>query len=67
MLQWLRENPRGKQGRNTYTIEEFGPTHDIIKQRYEAYNNMFLKPRDSSETHNHVTKVRALLWTTLTL
>jgi hypothetical protein len=28
MLQWLRENPRGKQGRNTYTIDEFGLTHD---------------------------------------
>ncbi|CAF1271308.1 unnamed protein product [Rotaria sordida] len=26
MIKWLHENPQGKQGRNTYTLEEFGLT-----------------------------------------
>ncbi|CAF1139368.1 unnamed protein product [Rotaria sordida] len=43
MVTWLRENPQGKQGRNTYTLEEFGLTHELIDQRYEEYNSMFLK------------------------
>ncbi len=43
MFNWLRENPQGKQGRNIYTLEEFGLTHDTIEHRYEEYNNMFFK------------------------
>ena len=45
MLMWLRDNPQGKQGRNTYTLEEFGLTPDKIEQKYEDYNRMFLNPR----------------------
>lgn len=44
MITWLRENPQGKQGRNTYSLEEFGLTHDIIEKRYEEYNRMFINP-----------------------
>lgn len=51
MLKWLRENPQGKQGRNIYTLEEFGLTSDEIEKRYEEYNNMFLKHRKPSDTH----------------
>ncbi|CAF4588769.1 unnamed protein product, partial [Rotaria magnacalcarata] len=32
MITWLRDNPQGKQGRNSYTLEEFGLTHDTIEQ-----------------------------------
>ncbi|CAF4464623.1 unnamed protein product, partial [Rotaria sp. Silwood2] len=35
MVEWLRENPQGKQGRNTYTLEEFGFTRESIGQRYK--------------------------------
>ncbi|CAF1125616.1 unnamed protein product [Adineta steineri] len=50
MLKWLRDNPQGKQGRNTYTLEEFGLDRETIDKNYEEYNNMFLKTRDQSET-----------------
>jgi hypothetical protein len=50
MLTWLRDNPKGKQGRNTYTLEEYGLTHDIIEKRYEDYSRMFLNPREPLKT-----------------
>ena len=42
MLTWLQNNPEGKQGRNTYTLEEFGLTSVAIEQKYENYIRMFL-------------------------
>jgi hypothetical protein len=30
MRTWLRDNPQGKQGHNTYTLEEFELTHEAI-------------------------------------
>ena len=45
MYAWLRDNPQGKQGRNTYTLEEFQLDHETIDKCYEEYNNMFLKPK----------------------
>jgi hypothetical protein len=56
MITWLRENPQGKQGRNTYTLEEFRLTTDAINQHYDEYNNMFLKHRESSDTYTQITK-----------
>ena len=49
MLTWLRENPQGKQGRNTYTLEEFGLKRETIEEKYHEYNNMFLKTQQLSE------------------
>ena len=46
MLLWLRNNPQGKQGRNTYTLEEFELTHDSIEQQYEDYIRMFLSAEE---------------------
>jgi hypothetical protein len=57
MLNWLRENPQGKQGRNIYTLEEFGLTHDTIEHRYEEYSNMFFKLLKPLDTTNDMTKV----------
>jgi hypothetical protein len=46
MLAWLRDNPQGSQGRNTYTLEEFGLKRETIEKCYEKYYQMFLKARD---------------------
>ena len=43
MRNWLQENPQGKQGRNSYSLEEFGLPSNAIEQRYKEYNNMFFK------------------------
>ena len=55
MLTWLRDNPQGKQGRNVYTIEDFGLTRNVIEQRYKEYNHMFFHSRESSKTQNGTT------------
>jgi hypothetical protein len=56
MRVWLRDNPQGKQGRNTYTLEEFGLTHDEIEQQYEDYNRMFLNLPAPLEVHGNKMK-----------
>ncbi|CAF1559783.1 unnamed protein product [Rotaria magnacalcarata] len=56
MITWLRDNPQGKQGRNSYTLEEFGLTHDAIEQKYEEYNRMFLNREDILKTDDGATK-----------
>jgi hypothetical protein len=56
MLTWLHDNPQGKQGRNTYTLEEFGLTNDAIEQRYADYIKMFLNPRQPSNTDGDTMK-----------
>ena len=43
MLAWLRDNPQGKQGRNTYTLEAYGLDREEIEKSYEEYYSMFLK------------------------
>ena len=42
MLTWLQNNPQGKQGCNTYTLEEFGLTSVASEQKYENYIRMFV-------------------------
>ena len=46
MLAWFRDNPQGVQGRNTYTLTEFGLECEMIDKCYEEYNTMFFKTRD---------------------
>lgn len=41
MVVWLRENPVGRYGRNTYSLEEFGLDSETIDKRYEEYNEIF--------------------------
>jgi hypothetical protein len=43
MSVWLQDNPQGKQGRNTYSLTEYGLTHEDIEQRYASYISMFLR------------------------
>jgi hypothetical protein len=57
ILNWLRENPQGKQGCNTYTLDEFGLTYDTIEHRYDKLNNMFLKLRKPSDTSSDMAKI----------
>ena len=56
MRTWLRENPQGKQGRLTYSLEEFGLTCEEIEQRFKEYINMFLLPRKILKTDQNITK-----------
>ena len=46
MLDWLHNNPQGSQGRNAYTLKEFGLQRETIEKCYEKYYQMFLKARD---------------------
>jgi hypothetical protein len=48
MHAWLRNNPQGKQGRNTYSLSDFGLTHEDIATRYGAYIDLFFRPSCSS-------------------
>ena len=48
MQAWLRENPQGKQRRNTYSLSDFDLTQDDIRKRYAAYIDLFLRSSCSS-------------------
>ena len=43
MIDWLEENPQGKQGRHTYSLEEFDLNLETIQQRHQDYLKMFLR------------------------
>lgn len=49
MEKWLRENPQGKQGRNSYSLSDFNLTEDDIYIRYAAYIDLFPRARRSSD------------------
>jgi hypothetical protein len=42
LLNWLAENPQGKQGRNAYNLEMFGYSESHIDKHYEKYTKQFL-------------------------
>jgi hypothetical protein len=48
MHAWLRDNPQGKQGRNTYSLSDFDLTHEDIATRYDTYIDLFLRRSCSS-------------------
>ena len=41
MLDWLRNNPQGKQGRHVYSLADCGFTHEDIETRYIDYIKFF--------------------------
>ena len=43
ILAWLRDDPRGKQGRNSYTQGQFGLTYEDVRSSYTAHNRLFLE------------------------
>jgi hypothetical protein len=50
MHAWLRDNPQGHQGRNTYSLSDYGLTQEYINTRYAAYIDLFLRPPCSSQS-----------------
>jgi hypothetical protein len=50
MKTWLRDNPQGKQGRHSYSLDEFGLTQEDIETRYADYTNLFLQSSASDKT-----------------
>jgi hypothetical protein len=44
MEKWLSENPQHKDGRHTYTLEEFGYRREEIMERFRAYHEECLGP-----------------------
>jgi hypothetical protein len=46
---WLRDNPQGKHGRHTYSLDQFGLSREDIARRYADYNNLFLQTRSSEQ------------------
>jgi len=41
MEKWLKENPQGKKGRNTYNLADFGITEEMIQERFADYRNKY--------------------------
>jgi hypothetical protein len=50
MEAWLRDNPQGKQGRNTYSLSDFDLTEEDIVTRYAAYIDLFPRSSCSSQS-----------------
>ena len=53
MQTWLRENPQGKQGRNSYSLSDFDLTEEDIIKRYTTYIDLFLHSSQSPPTNAH--------------
>ncbi|CAF4076622.1 unnamed protein product [Rotaria sp. Silwood1] len=43
MHTWLVNNPQGKQGRHSYSLDEFGLAKSDTKDIYKQYENLFLR------------------------
>jgi hypothetical protein len=54
MRAWLCENPQGKQGRHTYSLNQLGLTREDIEARYADYINMFLRSSTVETTETAV-------------
>ena len=57
MEKWLADNPQGKQGRNTYTLEKFGLTAKGINERYKEYNELFFKSHEQASQRSGQNRV----------
>lgn len=53
MSVWLQTNPQGKQGRNTYTLAEFGLEKEEIEKRDADYIELFLSGDGAKPNHSH--------------
>ncbi|CAF3996901.1 unnamed protein product [Rotaria sp. Silwood2] len=56
MLAWLHDNPQGKHGRHSYTLNDCGMILDDIELRYREYISMFLNSSHSSQTDCSIVK-----------
>lgn len=41
MAQFLTKNPKGKFGKHSYTLEQFGVTEDEVRERYREYREKY--------------------------
>lgn len=41
MQQYLESNPKGKHGKHTYSLEDYGLTEGAIRERYQGYMDRF--------------------------
>jgi hypothetical protein len=53
MRTWLNNNPQGKQGRNSYALDEFGLSAEQISQQYAEYTRLFLSTGTDKCTSEH--------------
>jgi hypothetical protein len=42
MRAWLVDNPQGKQGRHSYSLNKFGLENEMKKELYQKYEKIFL-------------------------
>lgn len=42
MRAWILDNPQGKQGQHSYSLNEFGLENEMKKELYQKYEKMFL-------------------------
>ena len=47
MRKWLLENPQGKQGRHTYSLDEFGLNLEDMETRHAEYISLFLSSKSA--------------------
>lgn len=47
VVEWHRRNPKGRRGRNTYSIDTFGLDADEVAEEYGDYIAHFAIPRES--------------------
>ncbi|CAF1348991.1 unnamed protein product [Adineta ricciae] len=50
MQSWLQDNPQGKQGRHSYSLDDFGFKQEDIDVRYANYDDLFLRSSSSGTT-----------------
>ena len=41
MRSCLAEKPKGKFGKHSYTLEQFGVTEDEVRERYKDYREQY--------------------------
>ncbi|CAF1264455.1 unnamed protein product [Rotaria sordida] len=56
---WLLENPQGKQGRNKYSLVEFGLTKEDLERRYADYNKLFLSSTYSNNQSSSTNPIQS--------
>lgn len=54
MHSWLHDNPQGKQGRHSYSLDDFGFNQDDIDARYADYSDLFLRPSSSDTIQSNL-------------
>lgn len=46
ILAWLEQNPQGKKGGHKYSLEQFGLTQEIVRQRFSPFYDRYKIPAE---------------------